>query len=647
MASQGRAADTHRGVVAAVRGGDPRGKQPLEADELAGRRSALAREGAIEVDEDVSDVAAHGALAEEALRRKVGRDDLRLGVSDEHRVEQGASERPIDLACAPVAVGRGVAPRGGEPAAPGEQDRQRVEHPRHRALPVGLCDPRGQVDEREREQAQQPPREGAEPKRDPARSVRSPLALTLALCHALRMQIGQRIGRYEVVGRVGQGGIASVYRVRHVELGSIFALKLLDVQRPQLCARLLAEGRAQASLVHPNVVRVSDVLTHEDMPVLIMEFVEGPTLDQLLEQRGRLPLDQLLDLSVGITRGLRAAHTAGLVHRDLKPGNVLVARTADGLLPKIADFGLVKVLREDRRTVRSATQAGITMGTPLFMAPEQIRDARSVDHRADLYSLGCILYLLLAGVPPFASTSILQLYEQILLGPHPPSIGEHPIPAVLDALVMRLLRSDPDERPSSCSEVLAVLESPEARDESSSVRSWPSAIQAAASSAACPLPRPVSPSPKPSKLALAPLLIPVAAAALGLAASEPKEEITRAEPSPAPIERPREPAEPTAPQPTAPQPTAPQPLTPEPPLSPQRAEEALRAVSVRGDAVEVWLSRDEQRWVLPADVPDGTYTIFARFPERDPVPAGALRVEGPLVVSCSAFALRCKPQGSI
>jgi hypothetical protein len=427
-----------------------------------------------------------------------------------------------------------------------------------------------------------------------------------------------------------------VYRVRHVELGSIFALKLLEVHRPQLRARLLEEGRAQASLVHPNVVRVSDVLLHGEMPVLLMEFVEGPPLDQLL-QSGRLDLGTALDIAIGITRGLRAAHTRGLVHRDLKPSNVLLARTAAGWLPKLADFGLVKVIREDRQTLRAPTQAGVAMGTPQFMAPEQIRDAARVDHRADLYSLGCLLYVLLTGALPFVGSDLLQLHDQILLGAHPPSVRLPELPRALDRLVMSLLQADPAARPSSCAEVLAVLESHEARALAPAL-GGPSELQAAARESAWVSPRPAPGARGPSRLALgAPFLL-----LLGLAAAGSRV------PPPAPAARPLpDPAPRVVPGPV--RIAAPRlvPIPPEPagPLPRRLAPNAdpLPTVSYQGDASRVWLVRAGQRWDLPGEIAPGDYEVVALFPGTEPVPAGNVVVGAePFTLLCSAFALRCR-----
>ncbi len=200
--------------------------------------------------------------------------------------------------------------------------------------------------------------------------------------------------RYVVEDLVGAGGLAEVYRVRHVVLGSVQALKLLTWNHKNLTERFFLEGRIQAQLTHPNIVRVSDVLRHEGHVALIMEFVTGTSLEDLRHEIGALPLDDALALFAPILAAVDHAHQAGVLHRDLKPANVLLSRIPGGWVPKVADFGLAKVLDEARG---SGTRSGISMGTPGYMAPEQVRDSASADRRTDVFALGCILYEMLTG----------------------------------------------------------------------------------------------------------------------------------------------------------------------------------------------------------------------------------------------------------
>jgi eukaryotic-like serine/threonine-protein kinase len=211
---------------------------------------------------------------------------------------------------------------------------------------------------------------------------------------------GDRIGeRFVVEALVGQGGLAEVYRVRHVELGTVRALKLLVWNSPKMADRLVQEGRIQAQLQHPNVVSVSDIVRHEGKVGLIMDYVEHETLESYLARHGAVPLDQGLKLFASILSALIAAHAMGVLHRDIKPGNVMLAITPDGLVPKVADFGIAKAMSEELRT--GATVEGTTMGSPGYLAPEQVLDASSVDERTDIFALGVVAYEILTGVRAF------------------------------------------------------------------------------------------------------------------------------------------------------------------------------------------------------------------------------------------------------
>lgn len=211
---------------------------------------------------------------------------------------------------------------------------------------------------------------------------------------------GTRVDRYEVEALIGQGGLAEVYRVRHVDLGSLHALKLLVWKRQSLANRFVLEGRIQAQLRHPNVVTVTDLIRHEGQFGLLMEYVDHLTLEQYLHQRGSLPLDEALELMAPIFAGVVAAHDVGVLHRDLKPSNILLARVPRGLVPKVTDFGIAKVIRDDLQS--SGTDAGVAMGTPGYLAPEQVLDSADADARADVFALGVILYELLTGRRAFA-----------------------------------------------------------------------------------------------------------------------------------------------------------------------------------------------------------------------------------------------------
>lgn len=229
---------------------------------------------------------------------------------------------------------------------------------------------------------------------------------------------GQEVGAYIVEALTGSGGTAVVYRVRHHAKGTKHALKVLSVTSESIRDRMTQEGQVQASLHHTNVVAVTDVIDVFGDPGLVMEFVEGPALDEAMLQY-RLDPRASEALFLGILAGVKHAHAFGLVHRDLKPANVLLARTPAGFVPKVTDFGLAKVLDQDHADV-GRTRAGVAMGTPAYMAPEQIRDARAVDQRADIFSLGCLLYELFTQTRAFPGQQALAVYNAVIDGAYTP-----------------------------------------------------------------------------------------------------------------------------------------------------------------------------------------------------------------------------------
>ncbi|MBX2797983.1 MAG: serine/threonine protein kinase [Myxococcales bacterium] len=247
--------------------------------------------------------------------------------------------------------------------------------------------------------------------------------------------------------------MASVYKARHIQLDSYHAIKVLYITAPSLRQRLLMEGKVQANLRHPNIVRVTDVLDVQGAPALVMEFVDGPSLDAWLSLN-RPTLDQSLWLFRGILRGVLAAHKRGVVHRDLKPANVMLAPAHDGVIPKVTDFGLVKSIAAHE----GHTQAGMALGTPEYMGPEQIRDASDVDQRADMWALGCILYELVCGCRAFSSHDRMSTFNLIVAGQYTaPTEIVADLPGHVDEAIRRLLQVDPDKRLYVESELLALL----------------------------------------------------------------------------------------------------------------------------------------------------------------------------------------------
>lgn len=267
------------------------------------------------------------------------------------------------------------------------------------------------------------------------------------------LRVGQKIDRFTIDAILGEGGMAVVYKVHHTTLGTIHAMKLLKYGDEDVQRRLVAEGQMQAALKSPNILAVSDVLAHEDMPCLLMEFIEGPSLEDWLSKHV-VSVSEALAIFRGVLAGVACAHRAGLIHRDLKPGNVLLAPVAGMVVPKVADFGLAKVMGSSAGATRSATG----LGTPHFMAPEQIRNAKHVDQRADIFSLGCILYHLVCGTRPFNQKHDVDVYGAICSATYvDPAVIQPDLPVPIVNAIRGCLVVDAAARIASCEALFNVL----------------------------------------------------------------------------------------------------------------------------------------------------------------------------------------------
>ena len=261
-------------------------------------------------------------------------------------------------------------------------------------------------------------------------------------------------GRYEILDTVGTGGMGVVYKARDAELGEEVAIKMLrpDFLKGDATAieRLKAETRLARRISHRNVVRTHDFGEHDGACYVTMEFVEGMTVRRLIETRGRLSVSSALAIASQLCDALDVAHRQGVVHRDIKPQNLLL--DAAGVL-KVMDFGVARLL--EHTTV--LTQAGMVVGTPAYMSPEQLL-AEDVDGRSDLYSAGVVLYECLTGRLPFEAATPVSLIAKLLHDePAPPATLNPEIPAVLSALILRLLAKSPDERPGTAAELRELL----------------------------------------------------------------------------------------------------------------------------------------------------------------------------------------------
>lgn len=265
---------------------------------------------------------------------------------------------------------------------------------------------------------------------------------------------GTEVDRYVIQQLVGEGGTAVVYRIHHPVLDAQYALKLLHRHTPSLKRRLLEEAKMQSRLHHPNIVQVLDVIEVDGQLGMVMEYVDGPSLECVLEHR-RLELVEVDRLVEQIFTGVARAHRLGVVHRDLKPANILLAPEGGRLVAKVCDFGLAKSLRSGRD---SATQSGCTMGTPLYMSPEQVRDAKRVDERSDVFTLGAIVYEMLSGVHPFrGGTDALSTLQTVANAHYVPLEDVVPhLPTRMLRAVSSALQVDPDERCSSVEQLRAI-----------------------------------------------------------------------------------------------------------------------------------------------------------------------------------------------
>jgi serine/threonine protein kinase/Tol biopolymer transport system component len=270
----------------------------------------------------------------------------------------------------------------------------------------------------------------------------------------LRLEPGALIDRYVIEELLGQGGNASVYAVRHQDLGSRHAVKVLHSMDNEVRAKLVAEGRAQASVKHPNIVSVIDILDVSGCPGLLMELVDGPRLDTWITSTV-FTVEQLDEIVSGIVAGVSAAHKAGLVHRDLKPSNIMIAIHEDMMVPKVMDFGLAKILNPGLSG--SSTREGMTMGTPSYMAPEQIEDAKNVDLRADIFSLGAILYELSCGKRAFEGRNVIDIFTNIRSGHFvSPRQFRSQLPQRMEDAITAALIVNREDRVQDCSELLNI-----------------------------------------------------------------------------------------------------------------------------------------------------------------------------------------------
>jgi serine/threonine protein kinase len=271
---------------------------------------------------------------------------------------------------------------------------------------------------------------------------------------------GLLLGPYVLLDELGEGGIGEVFRARHRQTGRVEAIKRLKADYHDdhdAVTRFQREARAAARLAHPNLVRLYSVGEADGRLYLAMEYVPGLDLGRLVDRDGPLAADRVCTVLHQAALGLAHAHAAGLVHRDVKPSNLLL--TADGPTVKLLDLGLARVVAVDSEVATSAmTPSDLVMGTPDYMSPEQAMHSRQVDARSDLYSLGCTAYHLLVGHPPFLGGGMMEKLLRHQVEPPPPLRRGCPdVPAGLERVVVRLMQKDPAKRYQSAAELAAAL----------------------------------------------------------------------------------------------------------------------------------------------------------------------------------------------
>ncbi len=388
-------------------------------------------------------------------------------------------------------------------------------------------------------------------------------------------------GRYRLAEQIGRGGMSTVFRAVDELLDREVAVKILDpaspVKDPAAAERFRREARATASLSHDHIVTVFDTGIDEGHAFLVMELLPHGTLAGELARRGPLPVDEVREIGAQVASALQAAHAAGLVHRDIKPGNI--ARADDGRI-KVLDFGITRLLDEAHDEAGPLTSPDSILGTPQYLSPEQARGDAG-DARSDLYALGCVLFTLLVGHPPYQGDSNLATLAMHTSAPVPNLAALRPdAPAPLVALVTALLSKDPEERPAPAGLVASRLERP-ASDAPTQVLG-PAPRTDTPPTAVMDVPAPEGPGRRP---AAAWILAAVAVAALGVGAFSLLSDDE-------PVAGPDPTSAPTVAAPTEESPAAGSPTVPQPPPAEREEEPPAESAPEDGDASDPAVAAD-------------------------------------------------------
>jgi len=261
---------------------------------------------------------------------------------------------------------------------------------------------------------------------------------------------GTLFGRYAIVRRIAEGGMATVYEARHLDLMKRVALKLLHrayAGDPTLVQRFVLEARAASRLQHPHVVSVVDFGVEGARPYMVLDYLEGEDLATVLARRGPQGLPWLADVMLPVVSAVSAAHAEGILHRDLKPENVFLTRRQGREHPMLLDFGISHALPGTPGSGRTLTRAGESVGTPFYMSPEHVSGERELDARADQYSIGVLMYQCATGAVPYEAPTMIALLTKIVGGgAQPPSARREGVPPELDAVILRAMALTRDDR---------------------------------------------------------------------------------------------------------------------------------------------------------------------------------------------------------
>ncbi|MEZ4390641.1 MAG: serine/threonine-protein kinase [Polyangiales bacterium] len=271
---------------------------------------------------------------------------------------------------------------------------------------------------------------------------------------------GARFDGYALGGLVGEGAMGRVFRATQLETGRAVAIKTLraeDLEDSGRIARFLREGRAATRIRSPHVVEILEVGRREGAPYLVMELLEGETLEARLREGGPMEVEAACEVLLAVCEGVEAAHRVGVIHRDLKPANVFLTRGVDGALaPKVVDFGISRLMDDQGDVLRTESHA--LLGTPRYLSPEQTRGSRHASPRSDVYALGAMLYECVTGRPAFPQTNLVALITRIARGElDPPRTLRPTVPEALEAVILRAMAVAPEDRPPTAAALAEAL----------------------------------------------------------------------------------------------------------------------------------------------------------------------------------------------